>query len=74
MAKPIADSAAAIVKMNIAKICPITSSRYIDNVAKFKFTPNNNNSIDIRIVKIFLRLSITPNNPMKNTIAVRLKI
>ena len=69
-----ADSAAAIVKINITKICPIISSKYVDTVAKVKLTPSNNSSIDIKIVKMFLRLSITPNNPMKNTVAVRPKI
>jgi len=29
MAKPIADSAAAIVQMKITNVCPIISSRYI---------------------------------------------
>ena len=41
----------------------------MDKVAKFKFTLSNNNSIAIKIVKMFLRLSITPNKPMKNTVA-----
>lgn len=74
MAKPIADSAAAIVKTNTTKIWPTKSFKYIESAAKFKFTPKSSNSIDIKIVKMFLRFRITPNNPMKNTVAVKLNI
>ena len=74
MAKPIADSVAAIVKINNTKICPTMSSKYIEKVAKFKFTASNKSSIDIIIIKIFFRFKTIPTNPIKKTIQVSFKI
>lgn len=65
MASPIADSAAATIKTKIIKICPIISSKYIEKIAKFKFTANNKSSIDIRVIKIFFRFKAIPIKPMK---------
>jgi hypothetical protein len=41
-------------------------------LAKFKFTANNKNSIDIIIIKIFLRFNTIPSNPIKKNILVNL--
>lgn len=65
-----ADSAAATVKINITNTCPIISSKYIEKIAKFKFTDNKSNSIDIIIIKIFFLFIIIPSNPIKKTMLV----
>ena len=61
-----ADSDAATVNINNTNSWPVTSSKYLENVMKFKLTDNNINSIDIIRINIFLRLNIKPNIPEKN--------
>ena len=46
IAKPIAASAAATVKINSEKICPVRSPRKKEKDTKFMFTANKINSID----------------------------
>ena len=59
IARPIADSAAAIVKINNENNSPIKSSRYTENIKKFKLIDNNNNSIENRIIiKLLLFIKI----------------
>lgn len=62
IARPIADSAAAIVKINNENNSPIKSSRYTENIKKFKLIDNNNNSIENRIIiklLLFIKIPIT---------------
>jgi len=63
-AKPIADSAAATVKIKKENIWPKISSKYNENKIKFKFKLNKTNSTHIKIIKIFRRLKIIPNKPI----------
>lgn len=62
IARPIADSAAAIVKINNENNSPIKSSRYTEKIKKFKLIDNNNNSIENRIIiklLLFIKIPIT---------------
>ena len=70
MAKPIEDSVAAIVSMKITKICPIISSRYIENDKKFKLEDNSINSIAIIIIITLFLFKLSPNIPIKNRVDV----
>lgn len=65
MAKPIADSAAATVKMNNANIWPKTSSKYTENIIKFILIANNNNSIEIKIKIKLASVKQIPQVPIK---------
>ena len=66
MAKPIEASAAAIVKINIAKICPIISSNKTEKIIKLRLTESKINSIDIKIIIIFLLFINIPIKPIIN--------
>ena len=66
MAKPIAASAAAIVKTKITKISPIASSKYIDAVIKFMLTERSINSKHIRVPSILFLFKTTPNTLIVN--------
>ena len=68
MAKPIADSVAAMVKIKITNNCPKTSSKYIENTIKFRLTDKSINSIDIIIIKIFFRFNTNPKAPIANNV------
>jgi len=70
IAKPIEDSVAAIVNMKITNICPIISSRYIENDRKFKLEDNSINSIAIIIIITLFLFKLSPNIPMKNRVDV----
>ena len=70
MAKPRADSAAAIVKINKEKIWPYKSSKYIEKKIKFKFNESSNNSRPIKVIKKFLKFKMIPHNEKKNIIKV----
>ena len=74
IAKPIAASAAATVKINSEKICPVRSPRKKEKDTKFMFTANKINSIDIRIIIIFFLLRNIPNTPIKNNKDEALKL
>lgn len=65
-ANPIADSAAATVKIKNENIWPTMSSFAHENKIKFKFTDNNKSSIDIKTINIFLRTKAIPINPVQN--------
>ena len=55
MARPIAASAAATVKINRVNICPFKSFKNIEKDTIFIFTASNKSSIDIKItIKFFL--------------------
>lgn len=73
IANPIADSVAAIVKINIIKIWPMISSKYTEKIAKFKLTDKSKSSIDIITINMFLRFSTIPSNPIKNKAEVKFK-
>ena len=47
------------------------SSKYIENIIKFKFTANNINSIDIIITNIFLLFRTKPMTPITNNAAIK---
>ena len=68
MANPIADSEAAIVKINKENNCPYKSSKYNEKYMKFKFKDNNINSIPIKTIKIFRKLKKIPNKQIKKII------
>jgi hypothetical protein len=73
MAKPMADSAAATVKINSENTCPIISSKYTEKIIKLKLIANNINSIDINIIIIFFRVIKIPNIPKMNSIVETIK-
>lgn len=73
IAKPIADSAAATVKINNANICPKISSKKTENTIKLKFIASSINSIDINIIIIFFLFKNIPLSPIKNKMVVRYK-
>jgi len=73
IAKPIADSAAATVKINKAKIWPIKSSKYTEHRTKFRLTASNINSKDISIMIIFFLFKKIPHTPIKNRIKLTVK-
>lgn len=66
MAKPIADSAPATVKIYKEKTCPTKSSKNTEKKIKFKFTANNIISRETMINIIFLRVKIIPKKPIIN--------
>ncbi len=68
MAKPIADSAAATVKTYKAKTWPIMSSKYTEKKIKFKFSPTNINSIDIKTTNKLRLFSTKPKTPKRKII------
>lgn len=74
IAKPIADSAAATVKINNENICPMISSIKIEKKTKFKFIDNNNSSIDIKMIIIFCRFKIIPNKPKQKRKKEKIKM
>lgn len=74
IAKPSADSVAAIVNINRTKTCPIISSRYIEKAIKFRLTANSINSKDIIIIIIFFLFKTNPIIPVKNKKVVNIKI
>ena len=74
IANPIEDSVAAIVNMNITNICPIISSKYIENDKKFKLEDNNINSIAIIIIITLFLFKLRPSMPTKNKIDVNFRI
>ena len=73
MARPKADSEAAIVKTNKTKIEPKISSKYNENNMKLKLTANNNCSIHIIATKIFFLFKTNPIKPRQKTKVVTFK-
>ena len=71
IAKPIAASAAATVRVSIAKICPVMSPEKLEKEIKFIFTDRRINSIDIKIIITFFLFKKIPNTPSMNNIAPR---
>jgi hypothetical protein len=66
IAKPIADSEAATVKIKRENNSPMISSKYIEKNKKFKFIDNSISSIH-RITNIrFCRFIKIPNKPIQN--------
>jgi len=66
IANPVADSAAATVKINNENNWPYKSSKYNENVTKFKLMLNNTISIHINVTRICRRFKIIPKRPIKN--------
>lgn len=73
MAKPNADSEAAIVNTNKTKREPKISSRYNENNIKLKFTASSSNSIHIIATKIFFLFKINPRAPAQKIKEVNFK-
>ena len=69
IAKPIAASAAATVKISIVKICPTMSPEKIENEIKLIFTASKINYIDIKITITFFLFKKIPITPKKNIMA-----
>jgi hypothetical protein len=67
IARPIAISAAATVKINITKTCPTGELLKEENATKFKFTANSMISIVIRILIIDFLLYKTPKIPTEKS-------
>ena len=68
MANPIADSAAAIVKINKAKTSPRISSKNTEKTIKLKLIDNNSSSTHIKITIILFRERNNPKIPIKNKV------
>jgi len=64
IAKTVENSAAATVKIIIAKSSPIISSKNKDKQRKFKLIDNNIISKEINIEIMYFRLIIIPIKPM----------
>ena len=73
MAKPIAASAAATVKINIVNIWPSKSPEKIEKEIKLIFTDNNINSTYINITITFFLFKKIPITPRKKMIAPKVK-
>jgi hypothetical protein len=69
IARPMAASAAATVRMKNTNTCPDTSPRNRENATKFMFTASNISSIDINSTITFLRLMNRPATAMQNSTA-----
>ena len=69
MARPMADSAAATVKIKNTNTWPVRSLRKCENAMKFKLTDSNINSMHINNMMMFLRLIKMPATLMQNNIA-----
>ena len=66
MDKPMADSAAATVKMKMENTWPKRSSKYTEKIMKLRLTANNINSIDINIIIMFFLFKKIPQTPITN--------
>jgi|TARA_B110000305_G_C19333336_1_gene585203 hypothetical protein len=73
IAKPIAASAAAIVKIKIENIWPSRFLRNIDADTKLIFAAKRIISIHIKMSIIFLRFKNNPKQPIINKITERIK-
>ncbi len=74
MARPTVASAAAIVMINMANICPTKAVGVInlEKATKLIFTALNISSIDIKIPMAFLRVK-TPKIPMQKRMVLKVK-
>jgi hypothetical protein len=73
IAKPIADSAAAIAKINKTKIWPSMLSLKCEKTKKLVFMESNKSSIAINKIRIFFLLIIIPAILMQNSKALNIK-
>src|SRR5579864_8274277 len=73
MASPIAASAAATVRTNIAKTWPARSLRLTEKATKLMLTAKSISSIDIRMMMTFLRLRKMPKTPRVKRIAATVR-
>src|SRR5262249_1094521 len=71
IASPIADSAAATVRMKNTKTCPDGSSKKCENATKFRLTASSISSIAISSTIMFLRFRKMPITAIANRIAPR---
>jgi len=55
-----------MVRKNNEKICPSISSKNREYIIKLKLILNNINSIDMKIIIIFVRFKIIPKNDISN--------
>src|SRR5206468_6309906 len=69
IARPIAASAAATVRTNIASTCPVRSPRYAEKATRLMLTASRISSIAISIRMTLRRLRKIPSTPMVNRIA-----
>src|SRR5438445_9434809 len=69
IARPIADSAAATVRMKNTNTCPDTSPRKRENATKFVLTASSISSIAIKSTITFLRLMKMPATAIQNSTA-----
>jgi hypothetical protein len=67
-ASPIADSAAAMVKIKREKICPKMSSKYKEKTAKLRFAHRSINSIPTRDFKTLLWFESVPIREIINSV------
>lgn len=61
------DSVADMVKTNKTKIWPLKSSKYKENATKFKLAASSISSIAISVTKMFFRVTVNPDKPIKKT-------
>jgi len=71
--RPIAISAAATVKINITKTCPIGELLKEEKATKFKFTAKSIISIVIRILIMDFLLYKIPKIPIENSALDKIK-
>src|SRR6185437_3743649 len=73
IARPIADSAAATVRMKNTNTCPAMSPRWYENAMKLRLTASSISSIAISRMMTFLRLRKMPAMLIANRIAPRIR-
>src|ERR671912_2707640 len=73
MARPMAASAAATVRTNIAITCPTTSPRKAEKATRLMFTASRISSIAISIRMTLRRLRKMPSTPRTNRIAATVR-
>src|SRR5262249_44133662 len=73
IARPMAASAAATVRTNIASTCPVKSPRKAENATRLMFTASRMSSIAISIRMTLRRLRKIPSTPIVNRIAATVR-
>ena len=69
MARPIAASAAATVRISSANTWPVRSPAKVENATRLMLTESRISSTDIRMMMMFLWLRMIPATPIVNRIA-----
>ena len=73
MARPMAASAAATVRMNMLNTCPVRSPKNEEKATKLILTASSINSMHIRMMITFLRFRKIPKIPMVNSMPASIR-